>query len=70
MTKECYVVAYVHRTKGSERVHTYQEPSIDCQKQSDFGITKSALNQAVRLGKITRDEATTAHVDIEQDGSF
>lgn len=70
MTKECYVLAYVHRTKSSERVHRYLKISPDCQKQSDFGITQSAIEEAVIAGVITRNEAKTAHVDIVQDGSF
>lgn len=63
MTKEFVAVARVYRTKGGEFVHTYTQ---DRDTNINVGILEiNAIHDAVRLGKITRDEAKTAHVDIE-----
>lgn len=62
------VLAYVHRTKGGERVYEYKKSRFDGQKAE---VTRQcALEEAVIAGKITHKEVATAHVRIVQDGDY
>lgn len=70
MTKECYVLAYVHRTKGGERVYEYKKNRFDGTGQRAEVTRQCALEEAVIAGKITHNEARTAYVDVVQDGDY